>query len=100
MTDCADINESVNNFTSTLLDAAKQNVPNKKCIIRPHDKPWMRNYIRREIRKRRRLHRKAKRTNNDIDWSHYRTQRNIVIGKIRQAKLDYFEHICENIQND
>ena len=42
------------------------------------------------IRKRRRLRNKAKRTNNENDWSNYRTVRNKCVGLVRTAKDEYY----------
>ena len=60
----------------------------------------MTNTIRRHIRKRRRIHKKAKRSNNETDWTLFRNQRNHVTSLIRQAKTDYHDRICKKINTD
>ena len=41
------------------MDVAKSTIPNKECIIRGKDKPWMHNEMRKQIRMRRRIHKIA-----------------------------------------
>ena len=49
-------------------------IPNKTCLIRNKDKPWMRGNIRKEMHKRRRLHRVEKCDNTPESWAIYRSQ--------------------------
>ena len=93
------LDEIVDTFTSKILEIAKTCIPNKFCIIRPRDKPWMNGAIRREIRKRRRIHKRAKLTDNAIDWQHFRIQRNKVCSMVRSAKDDYFTKTCDSLRN-
>ena len=51
----------------------------------------MHNEIRKLIRQRKRIHKKAKQTNSDIIWNKFRKIRNKMVKKIRSAKLRY-EH--------
>ena len=94
------IHESVTLFTNKLTNTAQEHIPHKQCTIRTNDKPWMTNTIRRHIRKRRKIHKKAKRSNNETDWTLFRNQRNHVTSLIRQAKTDYHERICKKINTD
>ena len=94
------IHESVTFFTNKLTDTAQEYIPHKQCTIRTNDKPWMTNNIRRHIRKRRRIHKKAKCSNNETDWTLFRNQRNHVTSLIRQAKTDYDDRICTKINTD
>ena len=81
-----DINVWVTHFTNYLLDTCKQFIPNRVVSVRPNDHRWFTSDIKRLIRKRKRLSRKAKTTNNVHDWLMFRTLRNEIITKIRQAK--------------
>ena len=94
------IHESVTLFTNKLTNTAQEHIPHKQCTIRTNDKPWMTNTIRRHIRKRRRIHKKAKRSNNETDWTLFRNQRNHVTSLIRQAKTDYHDRSCKKINTD
>ena len=73
-------------INSTILTAAEQSIPNKVVTIRPADQPWMHNEIRKLIRQRKRIHKQAKRTNNDLEWSKFRRIRTKIVQKIRSAK--------------
>lgn len=77
------INET---FTKTLLDICSKCIPKITLSVRPNDKPWMTNNIRRLMRQRDRLHTKAKNKNNETQWYNYRSKRNEVIDEIRKAK--------------
>ena len=60
--------------------------PSKVVVIRPDDKPFMNSSIRKAIRKRDRIHYKAKSTNRPEHWLQYRQTRNDVISLVRLAK--------------
>ena len=86
------INERVNDELSKVMNICI----NKKIVrIRPRDKPWISKEIKCKIRKRNRLHRKAKTRNLASDWENYRKLRNDVIDMIRDAKKNYII----NLQN-
>ena len=74
--DDMDINESTDTFTEKLMNNARLSIPNKECTIKFDDPPWMHNEIRKQIRKRKRLHKIAKRRNTPGDWLTFRRQRN------------------------
>ena len=61
-------------------------VRNRVVTVRPNDPRWFTSDLKRLIRKRKRLYRKAKTTNNVHDWLMFRTLRNEIITKIRQTK--------------
>ena len=58
-----DINIISETFTNKFKEAAHLTIPNKQSVISTKDKPWMNNEIRKQIRKRRRIHKTAKRVN-------------------------------------
>lgn len=93
------INET---FTKNLLDICNECIPKVTLTVRPNDKPWMTNEIRRIMRQRDRLYTKAKSKNNETQWHNYRLKRNEVIDEIRKAKKKYFQSLqdqlaCENL---
>ncbi len=49
-------------FPTKIKSAASESIPNKVALIRPADQTWINGYIRKLIRKRKRLYRKAKRS--------------------------------------
>ena len=94
-----DINQLTTAFTTLLTEKAKQSIPNKLVTIRKSDPPWINNKIRRLIRKRKRVHRKAKSTNLPNHWANFRKIRNSVIAEIRKVKLQYESKIIDEINN-
>ncbi len=76
-----------------IKSAASESIPNKVALIRPADQTWINGYIRKLIRKRKRLYRKAKRSNSDTSWSNFKKQRNIVVSEIKKAKTEYHDNL-------
>lgn len=64
----------------------------------------MHNEIRKLIRKRKRIHKRAKASNNDQNiWEQYRKTRNEVVSAIRKAKNNYYNKLAgladKNVKN-
>ena len=85
------INTAAVNVTEKILEAAAKSIPNKMVQVRKNDPPWMNSNIRKMIRKRKRLNKKAKITNNEIDWSNFRRIRNKCINYVRSSKKKFLE---------
>ena len=58
------INDDYSNFLSTINRVCDKHIPSKVVVIRPDDKPFMNSSIRKAIRKRDRIHYKAKSKKN------------------------------------
>ena len=84
-----DVDLLVETFTNTLLKIATETIPNKVITVRKMDPPWINNNVRRAIRKRNRLNKRAKRTNNPEHWLKFRKFRNKTVNLIRKQKQDY-----------
>ena len=95
-----DVNQSVTNVTSTILQIALSNVPNKAITIRTKDCPWITNDIKRTIRKKNRHHTRAKRSKSVLDWGRFRHIRNECTSKVRNAKFTYFDKLSEKLHDD
>lgn len=61
------MNTNCNNFTEKYMGIVQECVPRKEVTVRPNDKLWFNSDLRREIRKRDRLHKNAVRTKKDSD---------------------------------
>ena len=85
------------NVTTCLTELAKKHVPNKTIICRPSDPPWPTTYIRKLIRKKKRLFSKFKKFKNANDFDNYKTFRNIVTNEIRKSKKELIDKLTENI---
>ena len=87
ITDDNHVDNMAEKFTDILINAAEKAVPNKTATIRPNEYPWINGKIRKLIRSRKRLFRKARKNNNNIRlWQNFRIVRNKVIYEIRQSK--------------
>ncbi len=95
-----DINSGVENFMSHYNKLLSKHIPNKSVLIRPNDKSWMNNKIRRTKRKRDRAHKKAVTTNSETDWSKYRRIRNEYTNNIKEAKDKYDDDLIETIRTN
>ena len=80
-----DIDIYAQNITDKIIELTDLAIPNKIVTIRPLDPPWLHNEIRKQMRIRKRLYDKAKRSNNDLHWQNYRHKRNEVKHLIRHA---------------
>ena len=69
-----------------------QSIPQKSS--RPKFKlPWIDNRIKREMRRRDRLHTKAIRSKIDQHWQAFKHQRNLVSSLIKQAHNHYLNDV-------
>ncbi len=69
------IEDKCQELTSSIQKAATESIPNKSAIIRPSDSPWITGHIRKLIRQRKILYRKAKRASNVNNWAKFRIQK-------------------------
>ena len=83
------VNENYSNFLYILNEACDKHIPTQTAVIRPDDKPFMNSSIRKAIRRRNRIHYRAKSTNNPYHWSQYIHLRKDVIRLVREAKTEY-----------
>ena len=88
-----DIENSVQIVQAAIFDAAEKSVPNKTVIIRPNDHPWITYRIKSLIRKRKRLYKKLKKTNNFHHWVKFKAMRNKVVNLVRLSKKEYFDKL-------
>ncbi len=77
----------------------QNSIPNKVVTIRTQDIPWFKNNIRRLIRKRNRIHKRAKVTNSETEWANFRNIRNEVTKLIRKSKSEYENKLIEKVND-
>ena len=94
------INIYVENLTDKILEFCSLSIPNKLVTIRPSAPPWLNNYVRRVIRKRKRAHKRAKRLNTEDAWGRYRHLRNQSIKIIRTAKQDHKTNLANKLMDN
>ena len=59
-------------FANEIIKAAKESIPNKVVTIQPLKPKWINGHVKRQIKQRKRLFRKTKRTNNESIWHKFR----------------------------
>lgn len=84
-------------FTNTILHAAEDTIPNKTIMVRKSEPLWMNNRIRRAIRQRNRMHKRAKKSNLPDHWQKFRKIRNSTVNLIRKEKDKYFNSLIEKL---
>ena len=87
------------NLTNKILHIAKECIPNRVVTIRPSDPPWITTTIKRYIRKRKRIFRKAKQTDSPHFWSKFRKIRNKVTSLIRDSKSSFHKSIADKLMS-
>ena len=96
------IDEGVDLLSAAILHAAENSIP-KKTVRARNNKPWFSAELRREMRRRDRLFRRAQKKGAERDWTNWRNQRNLVTSLNRQLKNDHLKRkvnvLIENRQN-
>ena len=87
----SNINTYAENIACVITDNASRVIPSKTVIVNSQEPPWMNCAIKKEIRRRKRLYKKANLSNNVNHWSNFKSVRNNVISLIRLSKLNYYE---------
>ena len=94
-----DIEDMADYFTSLFLETCKQFITFKDIIIRPQDKPWMTQVIRKKLRERNRLHKRWKSTGRADYFANYQQKRNETNEVIKTAKSIHYDRIKERLCN-
>ena len=81
-------------WLTVFMDAMNRSIPSKSVPIKSAT-PWINRDIRTDITKRERMFRKAKRSNSQDHLSRYRSLRNSIVSKIREAKKSFFEKLSQ-----
>ena len=71
----------------------------KTVTIRPSEPQWINSHIKREIRKSKRLFRKAKQNNTATHWTKCKQKRNEVTVLVRDAKKEYSDKLTNDLKN-
>ena len=79
-------------MANSFLDAMNRSIPTRHVPIKSAT-PWITNDIKRDIARRERMFRKAKRSNSQDHVSRYKRIRNSIITKIRVAKKSFFKKL-------
>ena len=83
------VNELWSNFKDNFVAVADLHAPLMEKRVRGKACPWLTGEIKKDIRQRNYLLRKAKRSNTTEDWLIYKSHRNRVLKSIKTAKSRY-----------
>ena len=86
------VEENWSFFKDKLTTAMNKNIPHKMTKAR-HNLPWVTRGIKRMMRKRDRLYKKAKKSGKEQHWAEYRRERNNTTKEIRKAHNKYLNEI-------
>ena len=82
------------------MELSKQCIPNKVIRVRSSDPPRITNSLKRHIRVRKRLYRKAKHTNDPNIWNKFRRYRNKTLSLIRKSKQSHTDMLKEKLTSE
>jgi hypothetical protein len=82
-------------ITQTITDIANDTIPNIIISIRKDNPPWLTTAMKKQIRRKKRIHKRAKQTNLEGHWLTFRKARNICNKLILNAKTKYYSSISE-----
>jgi hypothetical protein len=85
-------------ITRALIDGANTNIPNRVITVRKDNPPWLTSSIKRVIRRKNRLHKRAKRSNLPGHWERFRIARNKCNNLVSNAKIAHYSKDSENIR--
>jgi hypothetical protein len=84
--DLDDLDEIVVNVTNIIITTSRETIPNREVKIRPKDKPWFNNNLRRLFRERDRCHKCQKRKNNPLHIEIFKNKRREANTAYKKAK--------------
>ncbi|XP_072042992.1 uncharacterized protein [Amphiura filiformis] len=89
-----DVETNWTSFKDELFSLMDKHIPQKQLSS------WMNNTIKREIRKKKRLWKKAKRNNTEKNWDEFKEMRKKVKSSMKKAYEDYVGNILEDTMQD
>ena len=94
------VNEAWSSMKAVLKECIDKHAPIIKKRIKGKLCPWLMQDITREMVTKEQLLRKARKTNQIIDWSTYKHQCNKVNGMIKSCKAKYHRDLLEENANN
>ena len=95
-----DIDSITCSIRQTITDIANDTIPNIIISIRKDNPSWLTTAIKKQIRRKKRIHIRAKQTNLEGHWLKFRKARNICNKLILNANTKYYSSISEKIHTE
>lgn len=93
------IDDSVDYFQKLIISTAKDFIPNRVVLIRPKDKPWMTNNIRRLFRIRDRQFKKFKKSRTPENERKFKEARHNANTSRDEAKVKFKQSLSNKLSN-
>ena len=94
-----DIDVVTRRWTDTLLNIARECIPNKTVTIRQNDKPWYTSDLRRQKRAKDRYFNIARRNKTADAWERYRNSRTSYYASCQEAKSLFDKKLTETMKS-
>lgn len=94
-----DINELWNRFTDTIKKSMDSNIPSKMTSSKP-SVPWINSNVKRNIRKKRKLYDKARKTGDFELWDRFKELRRKTDRQMRKLHRDHVRGIGDSLQSE
>ena len=91
-----EIDDQVNFWENLYLSILDNYAPKKSIRVRAKSLPWIDGELRKLMRHRDWLHKKAIKDDSPTVWDMYRTVRNKVTKDLRLSKANYYHHLCSS----
>jgi hypothetical protein len=95
-----DIDEICDKWSAMCLEISERVITKKRVKVRPYDKNWYNNYLRRLRRIKDRDHNEWTKERSDLNWNIYKASRNKYFQECDRIKLDYEEHIYATLASE
>jgi len=92
-----DVDEVCKKWTETVINTARESIPNKVVKIRPNDSPWYGPDLRALKRKVQRLFQRHKRTKIDAHYDKYSEIRNNYQRQLDMAETKYLKSLSSSL---
>ena len=86
------VEDNWSRFKVTLTKAMAYYIPQRRSSMR-YKLPWITSEIKRQMRKKDRLHKKALRYQNQDHWVEFKKQRNLVSRLIKESRSNYLNNV-------
>ena len=95
-----DVNTALEYFTSVLIRLFDKHAPPIQKKVKGQPCPWLPNDLKKHMNARDKLLRKARKTNMEIDWSNYKSKKNMCNNAIKSARSTYHKNLINENAND
>ena len=87
-------------ITNRIKEISNECIPNKIIKVKPSNLPWITTNIKKLIRKRKSLFRKARQSNDLLIWQKFRRLRNKTTSMIRLSKQNHIDTLADKLKSE